>query len=111
MIYHQIFAKIKDNIVKELMMCNSYEMANIVARKTYGKDALAVEVTFWECQIGDTYRNNKFYSPEGKERQYWGNEIENIEKLKSENEHLKKQTSEDNETILDHEFRLMELEG
>lgn len=37
--------------------------------------------------------------------------IYDIKTLKQENEQLKKQTSEDNEIILDHEFRLMELEG
>lgn len=111
MIYHQIFAEIQNEEVKNIIVCKDYMIANQLAQKTYGKDAIAVECTFCDCEIGDTYKNNTFFDPEGNERKYWGNEIENINKLKIENTQLKKQTSEDNETILDHEFRLMNLEG
>lgn len=110
MIYHQIFAEIQNEEVKNIIVCKDYMVANQLAQKTYGKDAIAVDCTFYDCAIGDTYKNNTFYDSDGNERKYWGNEIENINTLQQENEQLKKQTSEDNRTILDHEFRLMELE-
>ena len=111
MFYHQVYAIIKDSIVKNIIVCKNYEIANIIARNTYGNDAIAIDCTHWNCAINDRYENNKFYDKDGNERVYIGDEIENINKLKVENEQLKQQTSEDNETILDHEFRLMELEG
>ena len=92
------------------MVCNNYEMANILARNTYGQDAIAVECTYWACQIGDTYENNKFISPEGEERGYKGSEAENIEKLELENSQLNEQVSEDNETLLDLDYRVSVLE-
>ena len=50
---------------------------------------------------------NKYY--EWEEDRYTGSEY--VPMLFKENLQLKKQNNEDNETILDHEFRLMELEG
>lgn len=106
MFYHQVYAEILDKKVKNIIVCNNYEMANILARNTYGQDAIAVECTYWACAIGDTYENNKFVSPEGEERKYKGSEAENIEKLELENTQLNRQVSEDNETMLDMAFEL-----
>lgn len=106
MFYHQVYAEILDKKVKNIIVCNNYEMANILARNTYGQDAIAVECTYWACAIGDTYENNQFISPEGDEREYKGSEAENIEKLKIENTQLNRQVSEDNETMLDMAYEL-----
>ena len=106
MFYHQVYAEILNKKVKNIMVCNNYEMANILARNTYGQDAVAVECTYWACAIGDTYENNRFISPEGKEREYKGSEAENIEKLELENTQLNRQVSEDNETMLNMAYEL-----
>lgn len=106
MFYHIIYAQILDKKVKNIIVCNDIEMANILARNTYGQDAIAVECTYWACAIGDKYENNKFISPEGEERKYKGSEAENIEKLELENSQLNEQVSEDNETLLDMAYEL-----
>lgn len=106
MFYHIIYAQILDKKVKNIIVCNDIEMANILARNTYGQDAIAVECTYWACAIGDTYENNKFISPKGEEREYKGSEAENIEKLEIENTQLNRQVSEDNETMLDMAYEL-----
>ena len=111
MFYHQIYAQIVDTTVVNIIVARETEIANLVTRKQYGDEALAIECTYWDCAIGDTYRDGVFYDSEGDQRQYKGDEIENINELQRENAKLKAQTSEDNETLLDHEFRLMELEG
>lgn len=101
MFYHQVYAQIKDNLVQNIIVCNNYEMANTLARNTYGEDAIAVECTYWACGIGDTYRDNAFYDSDGNARAYKGSEAENIAKLESENTKLNEQVSEDNDSILD----------
>lgn len=106
MFYHQVYAEILNKEVKNIMVCNNYEMANILARNTYGTEAIAVDCTYWACNIGDTYENNKFYSPEGDVREYKGSEAENIIRLTDENVLLKEQMSEDNESLLDMAFEL-----
>lgn len=106
MFYHQVYAEINGNEVKNIIVCNNYEMANILARNTYGEEAIAIDCTYWACQIGDTYKNNRFYSPDGNEREYKGSEAENITKLENENTELNEQLSSDNETILDLSFEL-----
>lgn len=111
MFYHQVYAQILNQKVKNLIVCKSFEMADMVTKNTYGKTAFVVEATYYDCDINDTYKDEKFYDDKGNERHYKGTEAENISILQEENIMLKKQTSEDNETILDHEFRLMELEG
>lgn len=111
MFHHQIYAQIKNEKVLNIIVCANYEIANEVTRKTYGKESLAVECTYWDCAIGDTFRKNVFYSPDGVERQYKGSEVENIDALQKENEQLRKQAIEDNDSILDLDFRVTMLEG
>ena len=121
---HQIYAQIKNKQVINIMVANNYEIANIITRNSYGKDAIAVDCTYWACMINDTYDNGKFYDPNGNERKYKGNEIENIETLKAqisedndtildliyENDLLKDQVEEDNDSLLDLDYRVSQLE-
>ena len=106
MFYHQVYAEIDNKKVKNIMVCNNYEMANVLARNTYGNNAIAVECTYWACGIGDTYLNGAFYDSQGNIREYIGSEAENISKLTADNAQLKSQLSEDNETMLDMAFEL-----
>ena len=111
MFYHQVYAQIVNNKVKNLIVCKTFEVADMITKKTFGKNAFVVEATYYDCDIDDTYKNEKFYDKDGNERHYKGNEAENIAKLETENEQLKKQTSEDNDSILDLDYRVTMLEG
>lgn len=41
----QTFAIIKDEVIKQDIVCDNYELANQLARKVYGDDAIAVDST------------------------------------------------------------------
>lgn len=110
MFYHQVYAQIINEIVQNIIVCTDYHMANVLAKNTYGEEAIAVECTYYDCGVGDTYKDNTFYAPDGKERQYKGSEAENIAKLEAENKVLNNQVSEDNETLLDLDYRVSVLE-
>lgn len=61
MIVHQIFAQIYDNEVKNIVVCDNYEMANWLARGSYGDEAFAVDCLQYPCGIGDKYHDGAFY--------------------------------------------------
>ncbi len=61
MIVHQVFAQIFKGEVKNIIVCNNYEMANWLARAAYGEDAFAVDCLQYSCGIGDKYRDGIFY--------------------------------------------------
>ena len=65
MIVHQIYAMIYNEEVKNVFVCDNYEMANYLSRATYGNDAFAVDCLQYPCQIGDKYSNNTFYKSDG----------------------------------------------
>lgn len=106
MFCHEVYALINNEKVKELALVNSYEMANILARKRYGDDSIAIFCSYWRCYVGDIYRDGKFYDEKGNERQYEGSEIENINQLKTENNGLKQEATDNLEQLLDTQFEL-----
>ena len=61
MIVHQVYALISEETVQNVCVCDNYEMANYIARASYGNSAFAVDCLQYPCQIGDSYRNNTFY--------------------------------------------------
>lgn len=61
MTVHQIYAQIQSDEVKNVIICDNYELANYLARATYGQDAFAVDCTQYPCGIGDIYQNGTFY--------------------------------------------------
>ena len=61
MIVHQIYALISEETVQNICVCDNYEMANYIARASYGNSAFAVDCLQYPCQIGDSYRDNTFY--------------------------------------------------
>lgn len=61
MIVHQVFAQIFDGEIKNIIVCDNYEMANWLARASYGDEAFAVDCLQYPCEIGDKYRNGIFY--------------------------------------------------
>ena len=61
MVVHQIFAHILDTQIKNIIVCDNYEVANQLARAIYGQNAIAVECTQYPCSIGDFYVDNSFH--------------------------------------------------
>ena len=57
----QTFAIIQGETIKNDIVCDNYELANQLARDTYGEDAIAVESTQYPISIGDKYINGLFY--------------------------------------------------
>ena len=61
MVVDQVFAHILDNKIKNVIVCDNYEVANQLARSIYGQNAIAVECTQYPCGIGDFYIDNSFH--------------------------------------------------
>ena len=61
MIVHQVYALISEEKVQNVCVCDNYEMANYIARSSYGNEAFAVDCLQYPCAIGDSYRAGTFY--------------------------------------------------
>ena len=61
MVVHQVFAHILDTKIMNVIVCDNYEIANQLARATYGDSAIAYECTQYRCGIGDYFIDNVFY--------------------------------------------------
>lgn len=57
----QTFALIKGEVIKQDIVCDNYEMANQLARRVYGEDAIAVDSTQYPVSEGDYYIDGNFY--------------------------------------------------
>lgn len=57
----QTFALIKDEIIKQDIVCDNYELANQLAREVYGADAIAVDSGQYPVGEGDYYIDGNFY--------------------------------------------------
>ena len=57
----QNFAFIADAVIKDIVVCDDYNVANQLAQNIYGLNAIALDVTHYAVQKGDAYLNNKFY--------------------------------------------------
>ena len=53
--------------IENIIVCDNFEIANQIARASYGDDAIAIETTLYPVSIGDTYVNDIFYDKDGKE--------------------------------------------
>lgn len=106
---NQIFAEIHENKVMNIIVCDNYEMANYLARCTYGEEAFAVDTTLYPLAIGDVHENGRFYhvSGDGTRAEVLRNltEKEQILYLTTENEAL-------TEAVVDLDYRqcMAELE-
>lgn len=56
-----MYAQIYEEQVKNIIVCDNYEMANYITRATYGDTAFAVDCTQYPCAIGHKYHNNAFW--------------------------------------------------
>lgn len=93
MIVHQIFAQIFEGEIKNIMVCDNYELANWISRATYGGTATAVDCLQYPCAIGDKYHDGQFWrtDPEtGEEKpiEYIPTQEQQVQQLAAENEEL-----------------------
>lgn len=81
------YALIYQNEVKNRFECENYELANILARASFGDKAFAVDASQYNSHIGDKYENGRFYQilEDGslKEIEYIPSEKDNIAELQS----------------------------
>lgn len=62
--YWLVYAYIVDGIIRNLGAFDpngAYTYANDFAKKSYGSNAIAVDVTDYPVAIGDAYRDGEFY--------------------------------------------------
>lgn len=62
MIIESKFALIYENEVKNVFICENYELANVLARASFGDEAFAIDTTYHACSIGDIYERGVFYN-------------------------------------------------
>jgi hypothetical protein len=55
------FALIYENEIKNRFECDNYELANVLAKASFGNEAFAVDTTRYATNIGDRYENGVFY--------------------------------------------------
>ncbi|WP_333648352.1 hypothetical protein [Lacrimispora sp.] len=96
MIVHQVFAQIYNEEIKNIIVCNDYEMANWLTRASYGDEAFAVDCLQYPCGIGDKYCDGIFYriGEDGKETiiNYVPTAEEQVKIVDSQISHLSKIT-------------------
>lgn len=90
MIVHQVYAIIFEETVQNIIVCDNYELANQIARGTYGDSAIAVDCLQYPCMIGGTYKDGKFYDLDDNEVAYVPTQEEQVQTLQSVNELLYK---------------------
>ena len=61
----QTFALIQGETIKQDIVCDNYELANQLARRIYGADAIAVDSTQYPISEGDKYIKGCFYFKDG----------------------------------------------
>ena len=62
---YNVYAQIKENKVKNIMVCDNYELANNQTRLVYGDDAVAVNCTNYRVHIGYQYKDGSFLDDKG----------------------------------------------
>lgn len=111
MIVHQIFAQIYNNEIKNIIVCDNYELANYLARATYGDTATAVDCLQYSCAIGDKFVDGQFLkvlydesgNPTGETQIIHPNptEEQEIAILKMEKEELESELSDTQMALVD----------
>lgn len=90
MIVHQVFAIVHEEIVQNIIVCDNYELANQLARGTYGNEAIAVDCLQYRCFKDCKYKDGKFYDLEDKEIPYVPTQEQQVATLQQMNKILYK---------------------
>lgn len=62
---NQIFSLINEQEVKNIIVCDNYEVANQIARLQLGEESYAVDTTQYPLSIGCKHLDNVFYEEDG----------------------------------------------
>lgn len=60
MIVHRVWALVSEELVKNTIVCDSYPVADNLAKMAFGDEAMAVEITQIRTQIGHKYVDGLF---------------------------------------------------
>ena len=90
MIVHQVFAIVHEETVQNIIVCDNYELANQIARGTYGEEAIAVDCLQYPCSIGGKYKDGIFYDLDGNEVAYVPTQEQQVASLQEMNKTLYK---------------------
>lgn len=90
MIVHQVFAIVHEEIVQNIIVCDNYELANQLAKGTYGNEAIAVDCLQYRCFKDCKYKDGKFYDLEDKEIPYVPTQEQQVATLQQMNKILYK---------------------
>lgn len=90
MIVHQVFAIVHEETVQNIIVCDNYELANQIARGTYGNEAIAVDCLQYRCFKDCKYKDGKFYDLEDKEIPYIPTQEQQVATLQQMNKILYK---------------------
>lgn len=111
MIAQRIWAFIKDNEVKNTIICENYPLADQLAKNTLGADAFAVEITQIPAGIGDSYVNGVFKDDEGEEIEPLPTQEEEVTALRSDNMKFKTQNESLEQSIAELTMALTMMMG
>ena len=108
---NQIFSQIFEGKIQNIIVCDNYEIANYLARCTYGDSAVAVDTTLYPVTIGDLYEEGRFYrvllgeegTPQKQEIQRNLSESEQVRQLMAESETV-------TEFMVEQDYRLAIME-
>ncbi|MGX9134053.1 hypothetical protein ACWV26_06685 [Rummeliibacillus sp. JY-2-4R] len=98
-IAQRVWALISDNTVQNIIVSDTYPMADMLAKNTLGEEAFAVEITQIPTGIGHTYDNGVFIDKLGNVIDPLPTSEEEVITLKAENEDLKTQLATTQEAI------------
>ena len=65
MVVHQIFAFILGEDIKNIVVCDNYELANQLSRAMLGNEAFAEDCTQYPVSIGDKFLGKRFVFKDG----------------------------------------------
>lgn len=93
-IAQRVWAFIYENEVKNTIICDTYPMANMLAKNTISNDAFAVEITHIPTSVGHKYEDGNFKDLNGNVIAPLPNTEQEVNILKSQNNELNQALTE-----------------
>lgn len=99
-IAQRVWAFVHQNEVKNTIVCDTYPMADMLAKTALGNEAFAVEITQIPTGIGHKYENGVFKDLNGNVIDPLPTAEQEVVTLKAENEAFKQSQSEQDTVIM-----------
>lgn len=100
-IAQRVWAFISGNEVKNTIVCDTYPMADMLAKTALGNESFAVEITQIPTGIGHSYIDGIFKDLDGNVIDPLPTAEQEVVALRAENESLKKAQSEQDAIIME----------